>query len=126
MVHQTALASPLPPNSNPYPCGFPSGLSYISHAFEWQEGFLVGLGPLSGGYCSSPSSTNTRREIVGNAEIDDIDPILGVREMHAVLWDDGNIKDLGTLGGNESAAYQQRWFDSSNPVEHSPDDFQLF
>ena len=31
-----------------------------------------------------------------------IDPLLGIQLIHAVLWSEGNIIDLGTFGGDES------------------------
>jgi probable HAF family extracellular repeat protein len=90
-----------PPNSNPFPCG-PG--QHIYHAFEWRNGVLADLGTLPGGNCSSAQWINTRDEIVGNSEIGEIDPLLGFREIRAVLWKDGQIMDLGTFGGTESAA----------------------
>jgi probable HAF family extracellular repeat protein len=94
------LATPLPPNSNPYPCGFP----FVGHGYEWQNGPLIDLGPLPGGYCSNAGTINSKGEIAGNSEIGEIDPLFGVREIRAVVWADGQIENLGTLGGNESAA----------------------
>ena len=98
------LATPLPANGNPYACGFPFGSPDISHGFERQNGSLMDLGPLPGGYCSNSGTINSRGEIAGDSEIGEIDPVLGVREIRGVVWADGQIKNLGTLGGNESAA----------------------
>jgi probable HAF family extracellular repeat protein len=94
------VATPLPPNSSPYPCGFP----FVSHGFEWQNGSLIDLGPLPGGYCSNAGTINSKGEIAGNSEIGEIDPLFDVRQIRAVVWADGQMKNLGTLGGNESAA----------------------
>lgn len=90
-----------PPNSNGFPCG-PG--NYIYHAFEWQNGVLTDLGTLPGGNCSNAQWINAGAEIVGNSETGEIDPALGVREIRAVLWKGGQIMDLGTFGGTESAA----------------------
>jgi probable HAF family extracellular repeat protein len=54
--------------------------------------------------CSNAGSINTRGEIVGDSEIDDIDPLFGVKEVRAALWKEGQIMDLGTLGGSASLA----------------------
>jgi probable HAF family extracellular repeat protein len=38
------------------------------------------------------------------SEVDDIDPVLGVKELRAALWKQGEIVNLGTLGGTLSFA----------------------
>lgn len=98
---------PDPPNSNGYPCG-PG--SFVYHAFEWRDGAMTDLGALPGalpesGKCSNAEAINERGDAVGNSEIDEIDPVLGLFEIRAVLWKDGHIVDLGTLGGTESATH---------------------
>jgi probable HAF family extracellular repeat protein len=98
------LASPFPPKSNPFACPFPSGFPNVAHAFKWQNGVLKDLGTLPRGYCTVDNAINGAGEIVGASEVGEIDPIVGVRQMHAVVWIDGQIADLGTLGGYESAA----------------------
>jgi probable HAF family extracellular repeat protein len=42
--------------------------------------------------------------MVGTSETALIDPILNVKQVHAVLWKDRGIEDLGTFGGYESVA----------------------
>jgi probable HAF family extracellular repeat protein len=54
--------------------------------------------------CSDASAVNSTGEIVGGSENGVIDPLLGVTEIRAVLWKDGDIEDLGTFGGNDSQA----------------------
>jgi len=88
-------------------CGGPEGLvPNVFHGFKVQGGVITDLGALqsSAQNCSDAGSINARGEIVGSSEIDAIDPLLGVKEFHAVLWEGSQIKDLGTLGGNESTA----------------------
>ena len=118
------LATPLPPNSSPYPCGFP----FVSHGFDWQNGSLIDLDPLPGGYCSSPSTINSRGQIAGNSEIGEIDPVFAVRQIRAVVWADDQIKNLGTLGGNESAAsaINNRGEVVGLTLNAIPDPFSLF
>ena len=65
---------------------------------------FVDLGALPGGSNSCTQSINSRGWIVGGSENGAIDPLTGYPEVRAVLWKDGTIRDLGTLGGNESVA----------------------
>ncbi len=92
-----------PSNANGFPCG-PG--SFIYHGFEMQNGVAVDLGalPPADENCSNAGWINARGEIAGNSETAEVDPLLGVKEVRAVLWKNGQIMDLGTLGGNESVA----------------------
>lgn len=77
-----------------------------AHAFLWQDGERTDLGLLPGGASSQANGISSTGLIAGVAENGQIDPLLpGVPEIHAVLWQNGSITDLGTLeGGNESVA----------------------
>jgi probable HAF family extracellular repeat protein len=77
-----------------------------SHAFEWTNGFLADLGTLEhndAGNFSQASWINDQNIIVGvstyNALGGSGEPLL-----KAVMWTNGQIVDLGTLGGNQSFA----------------------
>jgi probable HAF family extracellular repeat protein len=66
---------------------------------------MTDLGSLGGdSNCSVAASINRRGEIAGSSENGAVDPALGLNELRAVLWKDGAIQDLGTLGGNHSMA----------------------
>jgi probable HAF family extracellular repeat protein len=103
VVGAAATTVPTPPNKQI--CGGPDGLvPFVFHAFAWQKGELTDLGALPGVECSEAVSINARGEIAGRSGNGVIDPLVGVEELRAVLWKDGEIKDLGTLGGNHSIA----------------------
>lgn len=92
------------PTPDPYPvfCFNPS--CYVSHAFEVRGGHLIDLGTLSGGGSSQAVWTSANGLIAGTSQNGDTDPLIpGLPENRAVLWQHGNILDLGTLeGGYES------------------------
>lgn len=104
----TSTLDPNYPNLNPdfgQP-NYPNGLDpYIQHAFQWQHGVISDLGTLPGGTSSCGQWINERGLIVGGATNGMIDPLTGYPEVNAVLWKNGTIRNLGTLGGNESVAY---------------------
>jgi probable HAF family extracellular repeat protein len=76
----------------------------VNQAFLWRDGTLTDLGALPGGYNSFSQAVNARGAVVGSAENGVTDPVLGIAEFEAVLWQHGRITNLGTLGGNESLA----------------------
>ena len=76
----------------------------VVHAFRSQNGVTTDLGVLPGGSNSFPFGINTVGWVVGASENGVIDPVIGIPEFFAVLWRDGQVKNLGTLGGNESLA----------------------
>jgi len=57
------------------------------------------LGALPGINNSAAGSINARGWIAGQSGNGLIDPLLGIPEGRAVLWKNGQIMDLGTLGG---------------------------
>jgi len=94
----TGLPDPYAPNCFSPDC-------YILHAFKWKNGVLTELGTLPGGYSSTAYWVNEKGLTMGNSENGLIDPITGLPEQVAVRWEkDGEIVDLGTLGGSFSFA----------------------
>lgn len=81
---------------------------YVMHAFLWNHGILTDLGALPGNDGNNSSlagAINNYGLIAGVAENVSVDPDTGYPEAHAVVWYNGKIRDLGTLGGTQSAAW---------------------
>jgi probable HAF family extracellular repeat protein len=90
------------------------------HPFLWDNGNLQDLGTLGGlgslgqfnfGYSVEVNGLNARGEVVGTS------PLAGDQTYHAVLWN-GTLKDLGTLGGNNSRGW---WVSDSGLVVGNAD-----
>jgi probable HAF family extracellular repeat protein len=77
----------------------------VNQAFLWQDGSLTNLGALPGGYNSYSQAINAHGTVVGSAESGVTDPVVGIAEFEAVIWRNGQITNMGTLGGNESLAF---------------------
>jgi uncharacterized membrane protein len=77
---------------------------FIAHAFVSKDGVTTDLGTLPGGAISFAFTVNKSGVIIGLSQIGSIDPLTGVPELRGVLWREGQIIDLGTLGGSESTA----------------------
>jgi probable HAF family extracellular repeat protein len=100
----TSVSDPNYPNLNPYVGQFAPN-PYIQHAFRWRNGTLTDLGTLPGLNASSVSGVNMMGQSAGVSTTGSIDPLTGWPAAMAVLWkSDGQIVNLGTLGGNESVA----------------------
>ncbi len=94
----TSIPDPNAPN-----CANPD--CFLSHAFRWEDGVLTDLGTLPGGNNSGASSINARGWIAGGSTTAEIDPFNTAcdfqplcPQFHGVLWKDGEIIDIGTLG----------------------------
>jgi probable HAF family extracellular repeat protein len=76
---------------------------FVEHAFKWQEGVMNDIGALPGGSGNNNSQAfwmNHRGQTVGVSTNGTVDPLVNYPFYRAVLWSDqGNIQDLGTLGG---------------------------
>ncbi len=89
-----------------------NGLTAV-RAVVWKDGQIIDLGTF-GGYASAAQAINNRGQVTGIALNTILDPFeasfgppnlfcCGVTQMHAFLWQDGPLQDLGTLGGPDSA-----------------------
>jgi probable HAF family extracellular repeat protein len=80
---------------------------YVAHTFQWQNGAMTDMGALPGGGSSSPTWQSTDGFLVGVSENGLLDPLFSnLPQVHAVLWKNGSVTDLGTLpgGGYQSEA----------------------
>src|SRR5262245_54912352 len=96
-IADTAVPDPFAPK-----CFSPS--CYVQHAFQWQGGVLTDLGTLPGGGSSWASEISESGHIAGWAQNGLIDPLTGIPEIVAVVWQSGQIVNLGTFGGTQSIA----------------------
>lgn len=76
----------------------------VNHPVQWRNGVLTDLGTLPGVNSGLASWINSQGWVAGFSENSITDPLTGFPETTAVLWEDGKIIDLGTLGGNVSGA----------------------
>jgi probable HAF family extracellular repeat protein len=79
---------------------------FVNPAFKWQNGVLTNLGTLPGGYNSFASFVSGTGLIVGSSETGQTDPLLGGPQCHPVIWANGQVFDLGTLGGYQGVALE--------------------
>ena len=95
----TATSDPY--SSDPRFCYVPD--CFVNRAFLWQNGIKTDLGVLPGGASSAAFWINSSGLIAGDSQNGELDPVIpGVPELRAVIWKNGNIHDLGTLGGSSS------------------------
>jgi probable HAF family extracellular repeat protein len=77
---------------------------FVSHAFRWRDGVLTDLGSLPGGSDSFTNAISSHDQIVGFSENGVLNPLTGIPELVATVWQGGRVIDLGTFGGNFSLA----------------------
>jgi probable HAF family extracellular repeat protein len=89
---------------DPYSPDCFDGTCLVQHAWKWHDGVLTDLGALPVGESSFALSLNSRGLVVGYARDGELDPLTGAVRFVATIWDHGQIKSLGTLGGGFSFA----------------------
>jgi probable HAF family extracellular repeat protein len=119
----TTTANPFSSNDNPYLFAD----QFVEHAFKWDNGALIDLGALPNGASSFADWVNKSGEIAGFSENGLVDSISGYPEINAVVWKNGKIKNLGTLGGNHSLAnaLNDRGQVVGAALNATPDDFSF-
>lgn len=94
-IDATALADPFDPI-----CFFDC---HVDHSFLWKNGGTNDIGSLQYGLSSFATGVNDKDSASGISQNGRIDPDTGIFEGRAVVWNNGRIRDLGTLGGTQSA-----------------------
>lgn len=95
--------TPDPYAANPLFCYVPE--CFVAHAYAFHNGIRTDLGTLPGGASSAAFWIARNGLIVGNSQNGELDPAIpGMPDLRAVVWRDGHIADLGTLGGSWSFA----------------------
>jgi len=101
----TSLPNPEYPNLNPLIPGIPGSPQpdpLIFHTLRWKNGKRTDLGALPGGNNSCATHISGNGLVVAASENGALDPLTGWPEVQAVLWKNGQVINLGTLGGNEN------------------------
>jgi probable HAF family extracellular repeat protein len=124
VVGSSETSTSLPPNTNPYPCPGPNSFK----AFVWQKNKFAELATLVTGNCSNAIWVNKGGKIAGDSENGLIDPLTGITEVRAVVWENNKIRDLGTFGGNHSAsqAINTKGEVTGFALNETPDLYSLF
>jgi len=97
--HGTAAGWADTSTPDPFPTACFNPDCFVSHTFQSQNGVLTDLGSLAPGWSSSAFWISHNGLIAGWSQNGVIDPLVSIPENHGVLWRNGQITDLGTLGG---------------------------
>jgi probable HAF family extracellular repeat protein len=92
---ETAGTDPLAPN-----CSIISSNCQIVHAFEWRDGVRTDLGTLPGGNNSIAYWVSDSGLVFGNSDDGGVDAVTGLQDFEGVVWKNGQIINMGTLGVN--------------------------
>jgi probable HAF family extracellular repeat protein len=124
--HGTTIGGADTPTSDLPDCFF--GDCFIEHTFTWRNGVMRDQGALPGVNSSFPNEINDSGVIVGVSENGLTDPLVGGPEIDAVVWRNGQIINLGTLGGNQSFGFSINNGNQAVGVALNaiPDPFSLF
>jgi probable HAF family extracellular repeat protein len=121
----TSAVDPFAPTCfNPFPPD-----CFLPVAFLRQKGVLTKLGVLPGGDASAAFWISDNGLIAGDASTGVVDPLFpALAQVRGVLWKDGEIINLGTLGGNQSNALSvnNRGQVVGGATNTIPDPFSLF
>jgi probable HAF family extracellular repeat protein len=77
---------------------------YVDQSWVLQNGMVTPLSLLPGGASNYAFAINARGQIAGISQNGAVDPLTGWPEADAVVWHDGGMTNLGTLGGTQSIA----------------------
>ena len=127
LVGLADTATPDPSSANPMFCYVPD--CFVTHAYQWQNGGKTDLGALPGGASSAAFWINSNGLIAGNSQNGEFDPVIpGLPELRAVIWKNGKIRDLGTLGGSSSfsQAVNDRGQVTGLALNDMPDPFSFY
>ena len=84
-----------------------------TRSFIWQNGVMTDLGTL-GGPDSTINNLNSHGQIAGQSYTNStLNPVTGSPTIDPFLWQDGHIRDLGTLGGTQGFV---NWMNNSGEV----------
>src|SRR5262249_43577878 len=89
----TTIADDDFPNFNPFMTSFPNAV--LIHPFAWQNGTLTDLGALPGNNSSAVFEVNGNGVGAGISETGGLDPITGWPAIDAVMFEGGQVVDLG-------------------------------
>jgi len=85
---------------DPYaPDGCWDGDCLVAHVSQWKNGKLRDLGVLDAGPNSESNWMSENGLIAGDSQNGLLDPLTGGWQIRGVLWRDGQIVDMGALGG---------------------------